>query len=332
MRAEPSTREKPSSRGVALAVRWAPVILIVLVLALFAALSPRFLTIENLQAILNQSSWLVVVALGANFVLLTGGVDLSAGTTMYLAAVVAGLGFAHAPALLALPAAAIVGLLFGAMNGFLIVSLAVPAFIVTLSTAFIGRGFGLFLSGTRMVFAGEAVSDLGRTQGGRSPLLMTVLGVLLIGWILLRAMPFGRYVFAVGADVNGARRAGVPTGPTLLGVYCISGLFAGVGGFISFSQTSAASAAFGQNAEFLAIAAAVLGGTSLFGGRGTLLAPVLGALLIISVQNGLTLMNANPYAYPLITGGVIFVAALIDSVRARLVERLDRQRRVCADP
>src|SRR6202022_20690 len=110
--------------------------------------------------------------------------------------------------------------------------------------------------------------------------------------------------------------AGVPTYAATFSVYVLCGAFAGLAGFISLSQTSAASGAFGQNAEFLGIAAAVLGGTSLFGGRGSLSAPLVGAVLITTVQNGLVMINANPYAYPVITGTVIFVAALLDSMRS----------------
>jgi ribose transport system permease protein len=108
-------------------------------------------------------------------------------------------------------------------------------------------------------------------------------------------------------------------------VYVLCGSLAGLSGFVSLSQTSAASGAFGQNAEFLAIAAAVLGGTSLFGGRGHLWAPVIGSVLIMTVQNGLVMINANPYAYPVITGAVIFLAALLDSVRSRLQKRMERR-------
>lgn len=103
------------------------------------------------------------------------------------------------------------------------------------------------------------------------------------------------------------------------------GAFAGLGGFISLSQTSAASGAFGQGAEFLAIAAAVLGGTTLFGGRGNLWAPVIGSILIMTVQNGLVMINANPYAYPVITGSVIFLAAVFDGLRSRLQARVERR-------
>src|SRR4029077_4729161 len=109
------------------------------------------------------------------------------------------------------------------------------------------------------------------------------------------------------------------------GVYALCGGFAGLGGFVSLSQTASASGAFGLNAEFLAIAAAVLGGTSLFGGRGGVQAPIIGAVLIMAVQNGLAMINANPYAYPVINGGVIFIAALVDNTRSRVQIRWERR-------
>jgi ribose/xylose/arabinose/galactoside ABC-type transport system permease subunit len=143
---------------------------------------------------------------------------------------------------------------------------------------------------------------------------------------VLRTMPFGPYIRSVGADPEGARRAGVPVDAVKWCAYTLCGSLAGLGGFISFSQTSSASGAFGQNAEFLAIAAAVLGGTSLFGGRGSLWAALIGAVLITTVQNGLVMINANPYAYPVITGLVIFVAVLIDSLRLGWLARLERYR------
>jgi ribose transport system permease protein len=140
----------------------------------------------------------------------------------------------------------------------------------------------------------------------------------------LNMTPFGPSIRSVGSDSEGARRAGVPTLSLTWCVYILSGAFAGFGGFISLSQTSAATAAFGHGAEFVSIAAAVLGGTSLFGGHGSFWAPTVGAVLIVTVQNGLVMINANPYAYPVITGTVIFLAALLDSIRSALVARLRR--------
>jgi len=312
---------------VSAALRWAPLIFLAVILTAFGATSPRFLTTENFSAILTQSSWLVVVALGMNFVLLTAGVDLSVGAAMYLAAVTVGLGLSSMPIWVCLPVAIGVGAIFGALNGLFIVKLRLPAFIVTLAMIFVGRGLGLYLSSTKVVFAGSVVADFGRAKLAGVPVPLWLAGVaMLLSEMMLRATPFGPYVRSIGADSEGARRAGVPVKAVTWSVYGLGGAFAGFGGFISLSQTSAASGAFGQNAEFLAIAAAVLGGTSLFGGRGSLWAPVIGAVLITTVQNGLVMINANPYVYPVITGAVIFIAALLDSVRLRRLTRMERRR------
>jgi ribose transport system permease protein len=292
----------------------------------FGALSSRFLTLDNLTAILVQSSWLGVIALGMNFVLLTGGVDLSVGSVMYLAAVTVSMGLGASPVWVGVLASMLVGAVFGAINATFIVHARLPAFIVTLSTLFIDRGLGLYLSSTRIVYASPAIAGLGRTAwwGVPAPLWMAGAATV-IAWVVFKQTPIGPYVRSIGADAEGARRTGVPVRAVTFGVYPLCGASAGLAGFISLSQTSAASAAFGQNDEFLAIAAAVLGGTSLFGGRGSLSAPLIGAVLITTVQNGLAMINANPYAYPVFTGAVIFLAALIDSLRSGAIARSSRR-------
>ena len=307
-------------------LRWTPFILFLALIAIFSVNSTHFFGSANFAAILVQSSWLVAVALGMNFVLLTAGVDLSVGATMYLAAIAVGLGLPGAPVWLGLLGSFLVGGLFGAVNATLIARLRLPAFIVTLALLFVGRGVGLFFSSTKVVHASPSVANFGRESmlGIPSPLLIA--GITLAGaWLLLNRMPFGPFVRSIGADAEGARRAGVPVKAVTYCVYVLCGALAGIGGFISFSQTSAASAAFGQGSEFLAIAAAVLGGTSLSGGRGNVWAPVIGAILITTVQNGLVMINANPYAYPVITGSVIFVAALLDSIRSHTQARANRR-------
>jgi ribose transport system permease protein len=307
-------------------LRGAPFALLVALAVSFGELSPRFLAIDNLSAILVQSSWLVVVALGMNLVLLTAGVDLSVGSVMYLAAVTIGMGLGGLPLWVCLAASAAVGAVFGAINASLIVALRLPAFIVTLATIFIGRGLGLYLSSTRIVYAGSTIAAFGRaTVWGIAATLWIAVTVAGCAWVLLRRTALGAFVRSIGADTEAARRAGVPVSAVVFSVYTLCGACAGVGGFISLSQTSAASGAFGQNAEFLAIAAAVLGGTSLFGGRGSLWAPLVGAVLITTVQNGLAVINANPYAYPVITGTVIFAAALLDSLRLGAMARRARR-------
>jgi ribose transport system permease protein len=313
-------------------LRWAPAVIFIVLIATFASLSPRFLTVQNFGAILVQSSWLIVVALGMNWVLLAAGVDLSVGSAMYLAAIAVCLGTPDAPVWLALLVAVVAGAAVGAVNASLVVRLGLPAFIVTLATLFIGRSLGLFLSSTRIVYANTEIASFGRASLWGIPTPLWVAGAAIaVSWLLLNRTALGPFVRSIGADSEGARRVGVPTRAVTWGVYALCGGFAGLGGFVSLSQTSAASGAFGQNAEFLAIAAAVLGGTNLFGGRGNLWAPVMGAVLIMIVQNGLVIVDANPYAYPVITGAVIFIAALLDSIRSRLRARLER-RAVLAEP
>ena len=308
-------------------LQWAPLVFLAVVLSVFGALSTRFLTLNNCAAILVQASWLVTVAAGMNFVLLIAGVDLSVGAVMYVTAIILGLGAGGAPAIVCAFIAVLVGAISGAVNGLFVVRLGIPAFIVTLSTAFVVRGLGFYLSSTRNVLAGVTVSNVARTQifGLPVPVYLAAVAIV-VSALILRATPLGPYIRAVGASQEGARRAGVPARAVSWGVYCLCGAFAGFGGFICFSQTSAATGSFGQNAEFLSIAATVLGGTSLFGGRGTWWAPVLGSILIMTVQNGLVMINADPYAYPVITGSVIFLAALLDSMRLRVLARTERRR------
>lgn len=307
-------------------LQWAPLGIFVLLIGVFGALSPRFLSAQNLGAILVQSSWLIVVALGMNFALLAAGVDLSVGATMYLAAIAVGMGLSGAPVWVCIVSSILVGGLCGAVNASFIAGLGVPAFIVTLATLFLGRGLGLFFSSTRIVYPSSAVADFGRSVALGIPVPLWLAGAATgFGWLLLNRTALGPYIRSIGADAEGARRVGVPTGIVTWSVYVLCGAFAGLGGFVSLSQTAAASGAFAQDAEFRAIAAAVLGGTSLFGGRGSLWAPVIGAVLIMTVQNGLVIINANPYSYPVITGVVIFTAALIDSVRSRVQGRVGRR-------
>jgi ribose/xylose/arabinose/galactoside ABC-type transport system permease subunit len=225
-------------RSATRALRWLPHLFLALLLASFGMASPRFLSTDNLTAILAQSSWLLVVALGMNFVLLTGGVDLSVGATMYVAAVGIALGLEAAPLWLCLTAAPVIGAALGALNGFLIVRFGLPAFIATLGTIFLGRGLGLYLSSTQIVFASSDVAHLGRTKFiGISVLLVFTAVAVVLAWLVLRFMPLGPYIRSIGSDPEAARRAGVPVRCVTWSVYVLCGAFAGFGGFISLSQT-----------------------------------------------------------------------------------------------
>ena len=307
-------------------LRMAPLLLFLAVVILFTSLSPRFLTLQNFANIVAQAAHVAIIAIGMTFVLLIAGIDLSVGATMYVSGTILLLYLPHAPVALGVLAMAALGALFGAVNAVFIVGLRIAAFITTLATLFIGRGYALYLSETKNLTGSASLLAFGQGQTfGIADAVWLFLAVFLVAFWIERSTPFGRYLFAIGADPDAARKAGIPVKRTVFAVYVICGLCAGIGGYVSASQVAVISATFGLQKEFPVIAAAVLGGTSLFGGRGSVLGSVFGAILIQTVQNGLVLINANPYVYPIIISVIIFVAVLIDSIRTKLLERLTRR-------
>ncbi len=299
---------------------FAPLLLFGVVLVIFGSQSAKFLEPRNLVNIVVQASSTGIVAVGMTFVLLTAGVDLSVGAIMFVAAAVAGkIALGGLPLSLALLAMLAVGLIFGAVNALFITRVRVAAFIVTLAMLFIGRGLGLRITETRAMNLPDSFFQLGSARFLSVPLPAWLFAAtLVLAHLVLTRTPFGRQVFAVGHDVEMAKKAGVRTGTILTVVYLISGLCAAVAAMVTLGQLGAVSPKFGEGKEFAAIAAAVLGGTSLFGGRGSVLpGTLLGVLLIQTIENGLVIVNANPYLYPMITGAVIFVAVLLESLRNR---------------
>lgn len=318
-----------SSRSALFALNNAPILLFIVVLATFGLMAPSFLTGTNLVNILIQSSSTILVATGMTFVLLTAGVDLSVGAIMFVGAAVAGkMVLGGQPLPLALAAMLGVGLVFGAINALFITWLRVIPFIVTLATLFVGRGFALWLTETRAMNLPESFLHLGsaRVAGIPLPVLLAIM-VVALAHVTLMHTPFGRRLYALGANAEAARKAGVRVRGLLAGVYVVSGVCAALGAIISLARLGAVSPKFGENYEFSAIAAAVLGGTSLFGGRGKVFpGTVLGAVLIQSVENGLVIVKADPYVFPLITSTVIFVAVLLDSARTQVLAKLSRRK------
>jgi ribose/xylose/arabinose/galactoside ABC-type transport system permease subunit len=305
---------------VSLLRRWPALGLLAAMAALFSVLSPVFLQPNNLVNILVQSASLGVVATGMAFVLLTAGIDLSVGSAMFVSAALAGklvvAGWGLGAAFVVVVG---VGLAWGLANGLVATRLGVKPFVVTLATLYVGRGFGLWLTQTRALNLPDSLLLVGSARVLGIPLPVAVLGVVLVGGhVVLERTPFGRHLYAVGADAEVARRAGVPVRRTLLGAYAVAGLLAALGGAVAVAQLGAVSPTFGRDREFAAIAAAVLGGVSLFGGKGRVLPGVLlGTLLLQTVENGLVIVNADPYLYPMVLASVIFVAVLLDSLQAR---------------
>ncbi len=301
--------------------------LFVIVILTFGLLSDSFFSFQNAINILTQASSLAIIATGMTFVLLTAGVDLSVGSIMFLAGVISGkMVVAGFPIWMACLLVLVIGMVFGCINGIFIFRARVVPFIVTLATFYIGRGLGLFISETRAVNLPESFLKIGSTKiiGVPFPIIMLIL-VIAVGHLVLTRTTFGKQLYAVGHDPEKSRKAGIAVNGILLKVYVICGLCAALGGLVAIAQLGAISPTFGLQSEFMAIAAAVLGGTSLFGGRGAVFpGTLIGVLLIQSIQNGLIMVNADPYLYPLITGGVIFLIVLIDSIRHLQQQKMKR--------
>lgn len=316
-------------QGAALALKLAPFILFIVIFVGFGLASERFLSLQSFENIVKQASFIGIVAIGLTFVMLTGGIDLSVGTNMYVSTVVAGLVMQHfgVSPWLAFGACVATGVAFGAVNAFLIVRLGMVPFIVTLGTLVAGRGLGLQLTESRGVMLPNAMLRFGSgdTFGVPNPILVFLL-VAVIAQVILSSTPVGRHIYAVGADAKAAAKAGIGKGRTLATAYLVCGGCAGLGGFVAVSQLGIVNAGFGEFAELLAIAAAVLGGTSLFGGVGSVLpGTVLGAVLIQMVQSGLVFLRVDIYLQPLVQAFIIFVAVILDSVRNALLGRLGRR-------
>ncbi len=305
-----------------------PVLLLLVVLAVFGSLSPKFFELQNFVNILVQASAIAVAATGMTLVLVTAGVDLSGGSIVFLSVAVAGKMIAAGQSMwLAFAAAILVGFLAGALNALWITRLGVQPFIATLAMLFAARGLGLWITNTRAMNMPEAVTHLGalRWAGIPLPIIVMLVVTAVLHWRLTSA-PWGRQLYAVGNNSQAAKKAGIHVEPILFSAYVICGGCAALCGLIALTQTGAVSPSFGQQKEFAAIAAAVLGGTSLFGGRGSILpGTLLGAVLFQTVENGLVILNADPYLYPMLLSAVIFVAVLLDSTRQRLIERVSRR-------
>ena len=319
----------PTSKPLLRLLDFAPMVLFAVVLLVFGAQSDKFLTRENLAQILIQASSTAVVGVGMTFVLLTAGVDLSVGAIMFVGAGLAGkMALAGQPLPLCLLVMLATGLLGGAVNALLVTRLRLVAFIATLATLYIGRGLGRWITQTRAMNLPDSFLALGSAQWLGLPGPLWIAGtVILAAQLVLSHTPFGRQLYALGNNVEAAQKAGLPTTRLRASVYLLCGACAGLGGILALSQLGAVSPKFGELYEFDAITAAVLGGTSLFGGRGRVFpGTVLGAVLLKSIFNGLVIVQADPYLYPLVTSAIIFAAVLLDSLRSALIARLGRRK------
>lgn len=284
----------------------------------FSLITSSFLSATNWLNIIRQSAPLLIVAAAMTLVITTGGIDLSVGSTLALVGALSAIALNHwgLPWPVVLIGGLVLGGLVGAINGFFIAYEGIPAFIVTLAMLAVVRGVALLITqGYSIPIPADSLfTFMGRARvlGIPMPALIGIV-LLLVAHIALNHMRFGRYVTAIGANAEGARRSGINTKSVTLRVYVISGMAAALAGMIITARLGSGSSNQGEGFELQVIAAVVLGSTSLFGGFGTILGTLLGAMSIAIIQNGLILSHISPFYTQIATGTIILLAIWLNT-------------------
>jgi fructose transport system permease protein len=301
-----------------------PLLALLAASAFFALRTDRFLSGENLSLVLQQVMVVGVIAIGQTLVILTAGIDLSCGMVMALAGVVmTKLAVEQGvPVPIAIAAGIGVAILFGVANGLLVSRLALPPFIVTLGTLNIAFALTQLYSDAQTVSElPEAMTALGGTVQLGGTTIVHGVGLMLLlylaAWLALRETAAGRHVYAVGNHPEAARLAGIATRRVLLAVYAIAGALYGIAALLLVARTGVGDPNAGQTENLDAITAVVLGGTSLFGGRGVVLGTLVGALIVGVFRNGLTLMGVSSVYQILVTGILVILAVATDQLSRR---------------
>ncbi len=333
---------------------WAWIFLLLLII-FFSLTGQGFLDLFNFQSIGAGMAIVLIMALGQTFVIISGGIDLSTGYVMGLAAVAASLAITHVNQQMPLPVIVLIGIVVGIvaglipglLNGFLIARLRVPPFIVTLGMLGIARGAGFILSGGQPVSVQtNGIGQLGNgnlayylpgiglsffrlpqnMSGVRPrdvvnilpyPLIFVVILVVICHWLLSRTR-FGRHTYAVGGNGEASSRAGIPVVRHTIVVYMLSALLASIAGILYVFRFTNGAANAGDALLLDSIAAVVIGGASLFGGEGTIVGTLIGALIIAVIQNGLVIISIDPFWQFVAVGSVIILAVLVDQAKARI--------------
>lgn len=291
----------------------------------FSIATPFFFTVTNLVNLGQTLATSGIVAITMTLVIISGGIDLSVGSTAALAGVLTSLlwTFAGVPLVLAAAIGVFAGVVVGAINGFMITRIKINPLIATLATFSIVRGLAFVISnGQTNQLNNDAFKFLGRGAIGGVPFSLLLLIVVFLGFSYVFANTrFGRNIFAIGGNAEASRLAGIRINRTLTWVYVLSGLFAGVAGILIASQLALSAPRAAVGLELTAIAAVVLGGTSLSGGKGTLLGTILGVLILRILDNGLVLLNVSSFYQEVASGVVLLLAVGFDQLRQRIGER-----------
>ncbi|MFN2199851.1 MAG: ABC transporter permease [Caldilineaceae bacterium] len=296
-------------------------ILLVIMWIALGFMSPYFFTIDNLFEITLQMAVIAIIAAGETFVILSAGIDLSVGAVFAASAVAGGLVLNSTGSLFfSLLATLVVGALFGLASGLLITKIHVPAFIATLGMMGMARGLALIWSNGIPIYGlDERYRFIG--QGKVFDVIpvptIIVIGVYAVSWFVLNRSRFGRFVYAIGSNEEAARLSGINVTMVTIGIYVICGFLTGLASTIEAGRLATIQPAGGNGYELLAIGAVVVGGTSLFGGEGSIIATLIGALMVTTIRNGLNILGVNAFWQYVVNGAVIVAAVAIDQYRRR---------------
>jgi ribose transport system permease protein len=291
------------------------------IIAYFSIKSPTFMTTTNFISIANQLPAAILVAVGMTYVLIVAGIDLSVGSIVGLSSAVFALALENhgLPIPLAILISIFVGMLCGLLNGLVIVRWNLPPFIVTLGMLEIARGATFYITDTRTIYVGSKISSLASAGVGKlSYLFILSIVVVIVAQFVLTRTVFGRYMVAIGTNEEAVRLSGINTWRTKLAVYAISGILCAVAGLADIARMASANPNAGTGFELEAIAAAVIGGTSLMGGRGSTITTLIGVAIMAVLSSGLSQIGAEEPTKRIITGLAISLAVIMDYYRTKI--------------
>jgi len=296
--------------------------LVVLVI-FFSTASNNFFTFDNISSVLLSTAVIGILALGTTFVIITGGIDLSVGTGMALAAVMTGVFITNLglPVWLGVLGGIATGVLMGFINGVNVAFLNLPPFIATLAMMMIAGGLALVISGVAPIYFSQETNFRDIALGNLIPgipnaVFITAL-LAIVAFLVLSKTILGRYTFAIGSNEEATRLSGMNTRRWKIFIYMFAGAFTGVAGVIIASRLNSAQPQIGMGYELQAIAAVIIGGTSLLGGRGSITGTIIGALIMSVLVNGLSIMSIQPEWRNIVVGIVVLLAVFFDSLRRR---------------
>ena len=339
--ADEEPAEAPEPSGVRAALRrrltetttWTFLILVGIVTGFAALRFQQFATVFNFRNIAADASGLLIIAVGMTFVIITAGIDLSVGSVLVFSGVIAAkvmlaIGGGWDAIAAGLVAGLVAGTAWGVVNGVLITKARVPPLIVTLGTLGMALGSALLITGGIDVRGVplQLTTTIGIGQLAGVPYVVIIAAaVTAVGAVTLSMTRFGRYTYAIGSNAEAARRAGINVDRHLIKVYALSGFLAGMAGMVSLARFATTTIGGHSTDNLAAIAAVVLGGTSLFGGIGTVLGTVVGVFIPAILQNGFVILGVQPFWQQVAVGAVLIVAVYIDQLKRRAQERGERR-------